>query len=298
MPHQNLASKTFYDINHGFGNQTASTYDAKGALVVEVKNQCMCGEGSTVLLSCVERQYSCKDLSEQRLFHQAANHFIDTSPLVFCMDVEVNILTSVKLGSLINEYFRQVFADYAGCRIEANKGLSLVLFFKHVTNREEGLHYAVELSAAKKTHNSTIDKIRTKDFAVRNGDRYTLTEDGEDIIKPLLQYVHINKYGNANWGNLVAETTDGSSNIYGMRAEQLTKVGGLDLNLMCKVLFGRKSETGSNVSYSVDLKGAVNAGNLAVVNQNLILWINKIDDDKLAQTYTELGLGTTSTIIR
>lgn len=216
-------------------------------------------------------------------------------PVQFEHDAEVNILTSLKLGRLINDFFTEVFADFVGCKIESgNRGLSLTLFFNHVADRDPDKHYAVELSAAKKTNNVTLDKLRAHDYRVKQGDRYSLTTDGEDIIKPLLLRV-LTQNKKINWGSIVTEYTE-PANIYG-RGEQYTMVTGLDLNLICAVLFGKTDAEGNAISYEVDLKGATNIGGF-VGSQTLVLWINRINNNKLTQTYVDLGLGTASNIIR
>lgn len=224
-------------------------------------------------------------------------------PAKFEYDAEASILTSTKLGSMFSDFFRLVFpGDYEGCKIEAGqKGLSLSLCFRHEVNRTEGTVYGVELSTAKKTHNNVLDATRRRDFAVQHGDRYSLTQDGEDMIKPLLQRGYILQNGKVNWGAIVSEYSEGSyGNMYQMKTTQFTKVSGLDINAVCALIFGKKDADGNAVVYDVNLKGALNSapGMNPMANQLLVLWINRINYDKLCETYRDLGFGTVSSIIR
>lgn len=226
--------------------------------------------------------------------------------LPFKYDAQASILTSTALGSAINEYFRAVFADYDGCKILSGpKGPSLSLCYKHIPSdrRDPELHYAVELSTARKTSNNTLDRIRAKDYAVQYGDRYSLTKDGEDIIKPLLLRTCYSPNGKVNWGSVLAETSEPvyGNSMYGLRTEQFTQVNGIDINSVCSILYGKKDTNGDAVVYEVSLRGALNAGGPAMgnfANQILILWINRINCDKLQETYASLGLGSVSSIIR
>ena len=228
--------------------------------------------------------------------------------LPFKYDAQASILTSTALGSAINEYFKAVFADCEGCKIVSNqRGLSVSLVFKHIPaeRRDPNLHYGVELSTARKTSNQTLDRIRTRDFSVLHGDRYSLTQDGEDIIKPLI--IRNNSYFSQNgkilWGSILSEIAEPvyGNSMYGMRTEQYTLVSGIDINAVCSILYGKKDAEGNAVVYEVSLRGALNAGVPGLnstANQILILWINRINCDKLQETYAALGLGSVSSIIR
>lgn len=224
-------------------------------------------------------------------------------PLKFEHDVQASILTSTQLGDKINEYFRLVFpGDYEGCKFEIVKNvISPSLIFRH-PKHVEGEVYGVEMSSAKKTNNSTLNRIRTRDFQAQYGDRYSLTQDGEDVIKPLLQRQHIQNNGKVNWSAVISEYSEPTyGNFYSMKNEQYTKVSGLDINLLCSVLFGRKDADGNKVIYLVDMKGTLNQNigyNVVGANQVYILWINRINYDKLCETYNALGIGSVSSIIR
>ena len=222
----------------------------------------------------------------------------------FSYDAAASILTSTQLGTKISNLFRLVFpGDYEGCRIGVtNRGPELSLIFKHAVNRDENIVYGVELSSAKKTNNSTIDRIRNRDHAAQYGDRYSLTDDAKDALKGLLRREYLNSAGNGkiNWGNLTSEEAFPAGTFYAAKNEQFTVIKGLDLNLVCGLLYGNKDADGNNVVYTVDVKGALgNPGfNMTDANKTYILWVNRINNDKLQETYASLGLGMVSNIIR
>ncbi len=223
-------------------------------------------------------------------------------PLDFEYDAKVSFLTSDKLGLAVNQLCRSVFADYEGCKIEISQKneLTLSLLFRHEVNRDESKCYGVELCSAKKTNNSTIDRVRGRDWAVQNGDRYTLTDDAKEAITPWLKGNLRANNGKINWGAIISEYSE-NVNMYSYKTEQFTKVSGLDLNVICSLLFGKKDSKGDNVVYDVQYKGVANAVpgiNFAGTSQKLILWVNQINFDKLQKTYIDLGLGSPSSIIR
>ena len=223
-------------------------------------------------------------------------------PLKFEHDAEVSILTSKELGSLANEYFKAAFpGDYEGCNIVyAHNRLSLCLYFRH-ENHVDGQVYGVELNGTNSTHNKLTDAIRRRDYLAKEGDRYSLTADGEDIVKPLLFRNLVSQNGKINQGQVVSEVADNTaSNMYYGKPSQFTMVSGIDLNIVCALLFGKKDTDGNDVVYTVDCKGVKNPG--AGYGQssagNLILWVNRINANKVGATCLNLGFGGVSNIIR
>lgn len=223
-------------------------------------------------------------------------YVLEVEPMDFVADAEVKITTSNELCKLTNEYFRAAFADYEGCKFEMSSGYpTLTLVFNHCEHKE-GNVYACEMSSGKTVGNSVIDRSRAYDRLAKEGDRYLITEDGKDIIKPLLAPRYANN-GNPQWGNIVAETSE--RQMYGPGV-QFTRVIGIDPKAICALIYGKK-EDGSWLDYAVEVKADLSARNgFGISASNYVLYITKAYDEHIKKTYEALGFGSAvnSDIIR
>ena len=222
---------------------------------------------------------------------QRTKYSVNVEPMAFEADAESMTLTSEELCALTNEFFKAAFADYAGCKFEASQGQPVMsLYFDHVKHAEDDAkYYACDMVGSKTSGSTVIDRTRNYDRLVKEGDRYHLTDDGKDVIQPLLLPRFANRR-NLNWGDIVADFVDRSNVSYfnpmnGGNA--MTKVMYIDPNAICAKLFGDKG-----FSYSVQIRGDLYAfrngfGGAA----NYVLNILKVDNDVITKTYKKLGVG-------
>ena len=125
---------------------------------------------------------------------------IEIESLDFKEDFSGKFLTSNELCKLTNEIFRAAFADYVGSQFELVNGMPMIsLYFDHAKTKNGT--YACERVGAKQSGNNVIDRTRSRDQQLREGDRYHLTEDGIDVIKVLLSPRFYNQ-GKPNWKNI------------------------------------------------------------------------------------------------
>ena len=125
------------------------------------------------------------------------------------------------------------------------------------------LHVATQRYAGNQVGSTIIDKTRGRDNLMTNGDRYYITEDGADIIKPLLfpRYYNRNK---PNWNQIMTEISDNNGGFSPYNAIQLTKISGIDPKRV-----------------------------------NYALSVTRAHTDNISKTYEGLGLGTIgSSIVR
>lgn len=227
-------------------------------------------------------------------------YVLEVDPIGFEADAEVKILTSNEFCKLVNEYFKGAFADYEGCYFNMIQGNpSVTLVFNHCKH-EEGRNYAVEMAGEKKVSNSVIERSRSYDRLLREGDRYHITDDGKDIITKLLTPHYFNN-GKPNWGNIVVEYTERP--MYGgmQGGIQMTKVNGIDPSAMCAIIYGKKDEEGSYLDYGVEVKDNLSArnGNYGFATAaNYVLSITRAYNEHIKNTYEKLGYGIGSGIIR
>lgn len=228
-----------------------------------------------------------------------APYVLDVEPMDFNADAEVKIITSNELCRLVNQYFKAGFADYEGCIFEMSQGApSITLVFNH-GKHDEDKTYAVDMMADKKVGNSVLEKSRMYDRLVKEGDRYHITEDGMDIIKPLLLPRYFNN-GKVNWGVVVTDYVDRQATYYGpQNGVQLTRIIGIDPKAICRILYGKK-QGDSYLDYAVEVKADLSTHNgFGISSPNYVLNITKAYNEHIKKTYEKLGFGTVgSSIIR
>ena len=223
-------------------------------------------------------------------------------PVAFEADDAGKYMSSLEFCKLVNEYFHLCFADYYGSKFVMNQGFpTITLHFIHKDDANPGEHLATSRKSAKEVNNDLIARTRQRDITLREGDRYWLTEDGIDVIKPLLTSAKYNG-GKPDWSSIVSETAYRNNWNMAQPALQLTSVSGIDPRNLCAKLFGYKDEeTGSIVDYGVMvLKDMSAPTSIPGVARDPIyaIRINKAYTDVLKKTYEKFGFDTGSGIIR
>ena len=214
---------------------------------------------------------------------------IEMKHIPFDEDFGGKLMTSVQFCKMVNQLYRPGFADYVGCTFEVVNGIPMMSFyFSHERHTEDGT-YACERGDGKPSGNSIIDRTRTRDRQMREGDRYKITEDGKDVISKLLHTRFFNN-GKPQWSNVVSDITDTSAaNIYNPQAAvQLTKITGIDPRLICTKFWGAERD-----DYSVEVKRNLAIPNAGIPqqNNNFILSITKANSENIQKTCEALGIG-------
>ena len=181
------------------------------------------------------------------------------------------------------------------------------LYFTHVDNipeptvdQETGeqivYHVATQRFGGNTVGSSLIDKTRNRDNRMINGDRYTITEDGADIIKPLL-FPRLYNHGKPNWNQIITEISDQSANGYyaQMNVLQLTKISGIDPKRVAALIWGRSDEDGE-IDYGIAIMRdlTINTGYGmpgSSVGTNFALDIKRAHTKSISNTYESMGLG-------
>ena len=230
----------------------------------------------------------------------------------FNPDYEGKYLSSTEFCKLTNDIFRAAFRNYHGSKFEVNgKSPSFSLFFTHYdvesgTPDRDGeiIHVATEKYTGDKVGSTVLDKTRTRDNLMAHGDRYKITQDGKDIITPLL-FTHLYNNGKPNWNQLITEIADTSgSNMYGYgptNRNQLTKISGIDPTRVAALIWGRKDEDGI-IDYGISVMRDLSVNSLYGMpgtGSNYALNITRAHTDTVSKTYEKLGLGViNSNIVR
>ena len=205
-------------------------------------------------------------------------------------------ITSTDLCSKVSELFHLVFADYEGCVFEmANNEPTISLFFNH-GEYPDAAHVATEKVGGKTVGSTIIDRSRSRDRLLKEGDKFYLTEDGKDVIKDLLTLRVFNN-GNPDFNRIATEWADRAPvNAYFQQAPtQYTKVSFISVARLCGLLFGSKDAEGNDVEYDVNVRCALNPTgfgfNNGAVNNNYVLNITRVSSKELVDFYNKIGLG-------
>lgn len=206
-------------------------------------------------------------------------------------------ITSNELCKLVSELMKSVFVDFEGCFFEATSGgePTISLLFNHGMYEDNQI-VACERVGGKKSGNGVLDRTRNRDRQLNEGDRYSLTEDGKDIIESILNPRMYNN-GNIDWKRITSEWTDRSAvNIYNtMPAQQYTKVSFIDLKRVCALIYGSKKD-GDEVAYDVRIAAPLTPMGYGfqqqqMVNMNYMLNIICVSATQLSKIYEKLGYG-------
>lgn len=229
-------------------------------------------------------------------------YVVNVDPVDFEQDFSGKFISSIDLCRLANEYFRAAFADFEGTTFNLEQGFpTMTLFFNHAEN-VDGV-FAVERAGTKTVGSSVLDRTRRRDNQLKEGDRYQITADGIDIIKPLLLPRLMNN-GKPNWKQIVSDITDrNTQNMFQpMQPRQLTRVSGIDPRRICALIYGNKDESGEYIDYGIEVKGDLNIRAGIMPGQqapNYALAITKAFNGNIQKTYQKFGINVAgSTIIR
>ena len=199
-------------------------------------------------------------------------------------------ITSTELCKMVSDLLKGVFSDYEGCIFETNQGMepTISLIFNHGDYTGAALPCACERIGSKQVGNTIIDRGRARDLYARNGDRFYLTEDGQDFVRQLIARRFYNN-GNLDFKRIVSEIVDrGPMNTsFVQQYSQYTKVGFISIDRLCSLLFGTDEENGDRVEYIVNVSAPINTGYGAT---NYVLNITKISAKELSNFCNKIGV--------
>lgn len=221
----------------------------------------------------------------------------------FAAIASTEYITSTDFCRSVAAIFKSVFADFEGCRFEVGNGIPYIsLVFNHNEHDADAIVGCQNASIVKSTGNSILDRSRAHDRMMKDGDRYLLTEDGKDIIKPLLIPRAFNQ-GKPDWRHIVTEYVDRASyTVYNpTHIPQYTLAQFLDLNRLAGLVYGTKIND-DTVQYDVNIVGALNKGyqfNGSQIQSEYILSITQVSAKEINAIYEKLGfVNANSNIVR
>lgn len=238
---------------------------------------------------------------------------IAVSPIDFKAITDTMYLTSREFCEMVTGIFRSVFADFEGSTISGIPNTPFItvnLFFNHKDYTGTEMPIACSKDGNINAKGETLRMIRRYNNQINNGDRYFLVPEAQEALKPfLMDNVAIyDKNHNVNWGKVVSEVADNSSNFfYGVPTRlQYTKVSYIDPGKIAAMIYGTdSSEEGSKWAYGVRVASSTTTfNNMSIGNANGGAWTLGIDRvsakelEKLASRFGLTNLGNGLGIVR
>lgn len=208
-------------------------------------------------------------------------------------------ITSIQFCKMVSDLLHGIFSDFEGCMFEPTaQGMepTIALVFNHDDHTGSELPCAVERAGSGKSGSSIIDRGRARDFYNRNGDRFILTDDGQDFVKTIIvrRLIANGKIDFKNNRNIVGEFVEPSatSNFYFQQQYvPFTKVSFISISRICQLLFGSGEENGDNVEYIASVTAPFNNGFGGYnKNSNYILSITKVSAKEINDFCGQIGL--------
>jgi hypothetical protein len=198
-------------------------------------------------------------------------------------------MTSTKLCQKISQVLKLVFADYEGCIFELTQGgePTVALLFNHNDHSGSNLTCACERLGSKQVGNTIIDRGRARDSFIRNGDRFFLTDDGQDFVKSVIIRRMYNN-GKPNYRDIVSEVYDRGpmTQQFTNNVTQFTKVSFISLDRLCSYCFP-KEKNGDVYEYTISVSAPINTG---YGSANYVLNVTQISSKELAEFCNEIGI--------
>lgn len=236
---------------------------------------------------------------QQKRDEKRTPYRIEVEPEKFPAVDEGAVISSTEFCDKFSQIMRETFCNYKGSTFEVgNNGAELIMYFTHVdelpvSNDGRVLHLGTERDGATKVGQSVLDKTRFRDNLMMNGDCFRLTEDGKDVVLPLLAGRYYNG-GKPNWKQLTSEYV--KRDPYGVSMPSYyTKVRGIDPVKAAALIWGRKDDSGKYVDYGITRISNMSMQHMYGTNNipgnNYMIHFVKIHKDQLTNTYRSLGFG-------
>lgn len=210
-------------------------------------------------------------------------YYVKVDPLDFNGTFKSKLITTFKIGEIINRLFKSVLSDYEGCIIVPNNfgQFEVVMYFRDKGAAPDNKVKAI-MSASSKTNKQNSALERIQQMNIRNSaKKYELTQEAKDVIE---EFIPTKPGQSPKWSEHVFEQNEVNYNVQTV----YVRVNGLDLLRVLGKLYGRKSGD-SRIEYAVSPVRVVGAD----VNGQLKNWlisVQQLDSTKVEELANELGM--------
>lgn len=207
---------------------------------------------------------------------------------------------STNLSRDVHELLSSFFCDVLGAKIivdpNRNYQPSLIVAFKEnlVDSSEDARFHGIE-RIINKNNNDQISTIKTlQRNNIIGGSHYKLTDDLKELLEDVVpSYAYNQNTHKVNWKIITKE--ESVNNVYNNYGQNYAIVSiALDLNRMCKYLFGADSDSNGHYHYMVSVGNIMNPmynTSGAIVSGEWTLFIHRIDDGTMNKVANDMGYG-------
>ncbi len=202
--------------------------------------------------------------------------------------------TSNDLCAKVSEIFKELYADCYGASFDVVPGTNIFaisLYFDHLDHAEGEVVAVSKNVGSNNTKNSTLRKTRTFWSNLQEGDRYHVTEAGEQIGKFLYSSSEIRKSlyennGKPKWAAICAEVANPG---IGMQ-QQLTKISYINPRKIVEAIYGSKTAEGDQLEYTVEMKRSVPSYSNGAASANYILHVGRVKQRNIMELAAKCGI--------
>lgn len=213
---------------------------------------------------------------------------VDT-PEPFIGVSQIKYLTSKEICGLASELFKHSYDDFYGTKIELDQtgAAFLSIFFSHL-KFEENAVTAFSPKADSASPNDMLRRLTNQRLNATEGRAsYKPTRYGKDGIAKFVSYKFRDKSGSPLWDQICIDVNNNSST--GFTPEILSQLRGIDLSILCSVIFGTKNDAGHTVEYTVKLIQSLPNGESSFE-------VCQIDKEELDRTIRAAGISNTNNL--
>lgn len=213
--------------------------------------------------------------------------FVLIQPVEFVGTIETGLYDSIKLGELVNSFFKSFTDDYEGCFIEADnlnfgRPTCNLYFQDNVVTDSSKLKAIKSLMVTKQESRRLNPYERTMTIQNRNTARaFDFDDQAKGLLANFLPRVN---GGKIDWNKHIVEIKEPIGN-YGNQYRILVKVSNIDINKLVRAIFGRYEENGDKFEYLVLMVRP----NGSPQSKNYIWKVEKLNTSVVDRMYSELG---------
>lgn len=203
----------------------------------------------------------------------------------------VTLMRGRELAGIAHDIFDGAFQNLYGANTTVWPGSNVPivdLFFMHADDdasdpRVSAINKTGESNGVK---NKVLRETRSYLNRVQFGDRYYMTEDGEEGIEPFLIYNRtIFNNNKPNWAKIVSEVSEPRN--FGV-PQQLTQVAYLDPAAILRFKYGDTNENGEKINYIVNVLKSI--APVQGANADLELIVFRVNEDETMRLANDFGI--------
>lgn len=212
---------------------------------------------------------------------------------------DAKFVSSTEFCAVVSQLF-SLYEDFEGCSFDVMPGTNnhmISLYFNHkMVDADPETHtIAITRDTGVSAKNNTLRSTRNFTNRLYNGDKFYLTKDGKEGLRPFFAANNRSIYKanyEINWDKVTLEVADSNMGM----PQQYTKVTFLDPAKIAEAIYGKTDEDGVTWLYDVRVLRsfpsiAMNNGN---ASNSFMLEVRRVCEPEVIKLCQKFGIGTSS----